>query len=92
MSLVQTGEQLGCHKSIGHLRAEVINDQQITVVDILVESGEGFLSPGVKSITRKGIIYPGSTELDHGMPALQQFTGDASRQKAFASTYCTIKE
>ena len=55
MSLVQTGEQLGCHKSIGHFRAEVINDQQITVVDILVESGEGFLGPGVKSITRKDI-------------------------------------
>ena len=55
MPLIQTGEQLGCHKSIGHLRTEVINDQQITVVEILVESGEGFLRPGVKSITGKGI-------------------------------------
>ena len=49
MPLIQTGEQLGCHKSIGHLRAEVINDQQITAVDILVESGERFLCPGVYS-------------------------------------------
>lgn len=44
MSLIQTGEQLGGYKSIGHLCAEVINDQQIAVIQILVESGESFFA------------------------------------------------
>jgi len=44
MPLIQTGEQLGGYKSIGHLCAEVINDQQIAVIQILVESSVIYFS------------------------------------------------
>lgn len=58
MSLIQTGEQLGGYKSIGHLCAEVIKDQQIAVIQILVESGEIFLLPAVEGITGKSTNSP----------------------------------
>lgn len=40
MSLIQTGEQLGGYKSIGHLCAEVINDgEEPLVYELLGEKG-----------------------------------------------------
>ena len=71
MPLIQTGEQLGGYKSIGHLCAEVINDQQIAVIQILVESGESFFCPAVEGLTGKSFKQPGSTDIDHGMAGLQ---------------------
>ena len=65
MPAVETGKKLGGDKGVGKFCSEVVDDQQITVTDIVGDTGCRLRAVPVKSAFRQDVKELGSAEVDH---------------------------
>ena len=82
--LIQADEKLRRDEGVRHLRAQIIDDQQIAVKNIPIIFG-GRSIP-LEGVSGQQIKKPVSAEVDDGMTGIQQFLCYTVGQKGFADT------
>ena len=89
-TFVNTGKKFRVHKGVSQFGSQIVNNQEITVVDMFC--GICSLSISVKTFVSKILKKFLCGKIYHGMGSIQQFFGNTVREKRLAHTGIAIEE
>lgn len=91
MPEIQKLEEAGLRKRVRQLRAQIVDDQKITVCKIPAEFFIAFPVPVAKDVTRQRLKKICGAEIQNKMSPFNQFLCRADGKERFSRSDCTIE-